>query len=103
MVAQVKPTTKNSPPIKTGHAKNNGPAEQYAKPHSDLGPEGYSLKNNGYGENGQEGGNRYRANDLNMSVGNIQRNDFKPPKSEGIETRGNGAATKGRIARGPMA
>ena len=98
MSTQVKPTTKNSPPIKTGHAKNTGSAEQYAKPHSDLGPEGYSLKNNGY-----EGGHRFRANEINMSVGNIQRNDFKEPKSEGIETRGNGAATKGRIARGPMA
>ena len=78
--------------------KEVGSAEVYAEPHSQLGPEGYSLKNNGY-----EGGNRFRANDVNMSVGNIQRNDFPEPKSEGIETRGNGAATKGRIARGPMA
>jgi len=38
-----------------------------------------------------------------MSVGGINRR--KPPeaKTSGIETRGNGAATKGRIARGPMA
>ena len=34
-----------------------------------------------------------------VSIGNKTRG----PKSTGIETRGNGAATKGRIARGPMA
>jgi hypothetical protein len=34
-----------------------------------------------------------------VSMGNIT---FEP-KSTGLETRGNGAATKGRIARGPMA
>ena len=34
-----------------------------------------------------------------VSIGNNTRG----PKTTGIETRGNGAATKGRIARGPMA
>jgi hypothetical protein len=34
-----------------------------------------------------------------VSLGNITAG----PKTTGIETRGNGAATKGRIARGPMA
>jgi len=35
-----------------------------------------------------------------VSAGDPARNDVK---TTGIETRGNGCATKGRIARGPMA
>ena len=31
---KIKPTTKNSPAIKTGNAKDNKPAEAYAKPHA---------------------------------------------------------------------
>ena len=41
--------------------------------------------------------------DVNVSVGNNRSNDYKPTKTAGIVTRGNGAATKGRTARGPMA
>ena len=41
--------------------------------------------------------------DINMSVANMHSNVYKPTKTSGIETRGNGCATKGRIARGPMA
>jgi hypothetical protein len=37
---------------------------------------------------------------MRVSMGDPARNDVK---TTGIETRGNGAATKGRIARGPMA
>jgi hypothetical protein len=37
---------------------------------------------------------------MRVSMGNPARDDVK---TTGIETRGNGAATKGRIARGPMA
>jgi len=43
------------------------------------------------------------ANDVNMSVGNISRDPYKEPKTSGIKIRGTGAATKGVIARGPMA
>ena len=46
--------------------------------------------------------NKYLA-DVNVSVGNNRSNDYKPTKTTGIVTRGNGAATKGRTARGPMA
>jgi hypothetical protein len=56
------------------------------------------IKNSGY-----NGGNRFTANDVNMSVGNISRDPYKKPKTTGIVTRGNGCATKGTIARGPMA
>lgn len=37
---------------------------------------------------------------MRVSMGNPARDDVK---TTGMETRGNGAATKGRIARGPMA
>jgi len=40
---------------------------------------------------------------VNMSVGNISRDPYKEPKTSGIVTRGNGCATKGITARGPMA
>jgi hypothetical protein len=41
--------------------------------------------------------------DMNISIAKISKNLGKSVKTSGIETRGNGAATKGRIARGPMA
>jgi len=47
--------------------------------------------------------NKQYMKDLNVSVGNNRSNDYKPTKTTGIVTRGNGAATKGITARGPMA
>jgi hypothetical protein len=41
-----------------------------------------------------------RAGVMRVSMGDPGADDVK---TTGIETRGNGAATKGRIARGPMA
>jgi hypothetical protein len=39
-----------------------------------------------------------------MSVGNITRDGYNPePKTSGIKIRGTGCATKGTMARGPMA
>jgi hypothetical protein len=46
---------------------------------------------------------RLTANDVNMSVGNISRNTPAETKTSGIKIRGTGAATKGTMARGPMA
>jgi hypothetical protein len=48
--------------------------------------------------------NMGKADTVNMSVGNISKaaGDIGV-KTTGIVTRGNGAATKGTIARGPMA
>lgn len=46
------------------------------------------------------GGN---ANDVKMSVGNISCHAAPEPKTSGIKIRGTGAATKGVMARGPMA
>lgn len=47
--------------------------------------------------------NKQYMKDLNVSVGTNRSNDYKPTKTTGIVTRGNGAATKGCTARGPMA
>ena len=40
---------------------------------------------------------------LNPSLGFERARDYPPTKTSGIRTRGNGAATKGVTARGPMA
>ena len=77
--------------------KEVGSAEVYAQPHTGS-MAGVDIKNSGY-----DGGNRFTANDVNMSVGNISRDPYKVPKTSGIKTRGNGCAIKGVIARGPMA
>jgi hypothetical protein len=41
--------------------------------------------------------------DTNVSVGTNHSNDYKPTKTSGIKIRGTGCATRGTIARGPMA
>ena len=75
--------------------KENKPASAYAKPHTMSGkPVSGNLK---YVE-GKEA-----INELNPSAGGVSKGNYKPIKTTGLETRGNGAATKGRIARGPMA
>lgn len=39
----------------------------------------------------------------NVSVANTRSDDYPPTKTSGIKIRGTGAATKGLMARGPMA
>lgn len=41
--------------------------------------------------------------DINMSVANMHSNEYKGTKTDGIKIRGTGCATKGTMARGPMA
>lgn len=79
--------------------KEVGPASTYAQPHTMAGK---AIKQadlaNGYSP--QPTG----ANSVKMSVGNINRDGYDPaPKTTGIKVRGTGAATKGTMARGPMA
>ncbi len=76
-------------------AKENKPASAYAKPHTMSGKavtldQKYTPGAKVMGE-------------MNPSVGGISKGNYKAPKSEGVVTRGNGAATKGTKARGPMA
>ena len=39
----------------------------------------------------------------NVSVANTRSQDFAPTKTSGTMMRGGGAATKGKMSRGPMA
>jgi hypothetical protein len=77
--------------------KEVGDASVYAKPHTGS-MAGVDIKNSGY-----DGGNRLKASEVDMSIGNINRNNYPEPKTSGIKVRGTGAATKGLMARGPMA
>jgi hypothetical protein len=43
------------------------------------------------------------TNRMRMSVGMYNNGPVVPTKTDGIKVRGNGAATKGLMARGPMA
>ena len=47
--------------------------------------------------------NKKYMKDMNVSVANSRSNDYKGTKTDGIKIRGTGAATKGLMARGPMA
>jgi hypothetical protein len=47
--------------------------------------------------------NKKFLRESNVSVANNRSNDYKPTKTSGIKIRGTGAATKGVMARGPMA
>jgi hypothetical protein len=77
--------------------KEVGNAEVYAPPHTMSG--GKVELGNGY-----SGSKPTRADTVNMSVGNINRDGYNPDaKTTGIKIRGTGCATKGVMARGPMA
>ena len=78
--------------------KEVGPADVYAPPHQMSGKSGVDLSNNGYGA-----GNRIKAEDAAISVGDFRTKPYPDAKTTGIKTRGTGCATKGTMARGPMA
>ena len=77
--------------------KEVGDAKVYAKPHT------MSGKAVSVSDNPGSGPDRSDANTVNMSVGNIDRRPQPAAKTSGIKVRGTGAATKGLMARGPMA
>ena len=68
----------------------NGPAEKYAKPHGEALSTPFTQSPN-------------RMDELKISVGGISKSQNNGVKTDGIKVRGTGAATKGTIARGPMA
>ena len=47
--------------------------------------------------------NKEYLRNANVSVANARSNDYPGVKTSGIKIRGTGAATKGVMARGPMA
>lgn len=76
--------------------KEVGDASVYAKPHTMDGKAVKATTNPGKGSN--------LVSDVNMSVGAYSNKpDGNPTKTSGIKIRGTGAATKGVMARGPMA
>jgi hypothetical protein len=75
--------------------KEVGSAEVYAQPHTATGkPLNF--------EAGVANNKEYLRN-ANVSVANSRSNDYPAPKTDGIKIRGTGCATKGVMARGPMA
>ena len=78
--------------------KEVGPASLYAKPHT------MSGKSVTVAENPGKEPNRSKLDSFDVSVGNISKSaGNEPTKTTGIKIRGTGAATKGVMARGPMA
>lgn len=78
--------------------KEVGSASVYAKPHNMAGKAVAASSNPG------KEPNRSKADTVDMSVGAISKSaGDEPIKTTGIKIRGTGAATKGLMARGPMA
>lgn len=72
--------------------KEVGPADVYAGRYKEAVPELRARPN------------MSRIENVDMGVGNISKSGCdKPVKTDGIKIRGTGAATKGVMARGPMA
>jgi hypothetical protein len=76
---------------------NNKQAAAYAKPHNMSGKSVTVEANPGKGED------MGLLNNARASLGSITCCEQPGTKTTGIKTRGNGAATKGVMARGPMA
>ena len=78
--------------------KEVGPAAVYAPPHK---MDGQDMK---ISSNPGKDPNRSKLDVYDISVGNISKSaGNEPTKTTGIKIRGTGAATKGVMARGPMA
>jgi len=82
--------------------KNNKPASAYAKPHTMAGA---SIDGTEVMEQGEYSTTK-SAREAGVSdpiPNGVSFGTCKEPKSSGIEMRGYGAATKGKMSRGPMA
>lgn len=75
--------------------KEVGQAAVYAEPHTMDGKKVTAAPAKG------ESGAKCMDN-MNISVGNLSKGNYKETKTSGIKIRGTGAATKGTMARGPM-
>jgi hypothetical protein len=95
----VKPTTKNSSAMPLGHAKNNKDAKSYEGNGTSVAAGMAPMKSGEYA---------YTKSAKDASItdpvpNGVSYGNSKEPKTDGIITRGNGAATKGLKARGSMA
>jgi hypothetical protein len=77
--------------------KEVGQAAVYAAPH-DMKGKATSIQADSTYTTGAK-----CMDDMNISVAGISKGNTKPAKTDGIKVRGTGAATKGLMARGPMA
>jgi hypothetical protein len=78
--------------------KEVGPASVYAPPHT---MDGKAMK---ISSNPGKDSNRSKLDTYDVSIGAISKSaGNETTKTDGIKTRGNGCATKGVTARGPMA
>ena len=102
MPKEIKASTKDSSKMPLGHAKFNKPAEDYAPPHTMAGKRVTGQEPMEHGEYAED----KSANSVTLKdalKNGVGYGKTMAIKTTGIETCGNGAATKGRIARGPMA
>ena len=83
--------------MKSG-GKEIGPASVYAEPHT---MDGKKMK---ISSNPGKEPNTSKLDSLDISLGGLSKSaGDEGIKTTGIQTRGNGCATKGLMARGPMA
>jgi hypothetical protein len=83
--------------------KEVGSASVYAQPHTMSGKKMTKAPQE-FGTNPGYPPNRSKLETYDVSVGNISKSAGNEPiKTDGIKIRGTGAATKGVMARGPMA
>ena len=83
--------------MKSG-GKEIGPASVYAEPHT---MDGKKMK---ISSNPGKEPNTSKLDSLDISLGGLSKSaGDEGIKTTGIKTRGNGCATKGTMARGPMA
>ena len=74
--------------------KEVGPASTYAKPH-DMKGKAVSIND--------KPATQENLDDMAVSVNAARSLPYPKPKTSGIQMRGTGAATKGKMSRGPMA
>jgi hypothetical protein len=83
--------------------KEVGSAAVYAQPHTMSGKKMTQAPVE-FGTNPGFPPNKSKLENVDVSVGNISKSAGNEPiKTSGIKIRGTGAATKGVMARGPMA
>ena len=83
--------------------KEVGQASVYAEPHTMSGKKVTKAPGE-FGTNPGFPPNRSKLNTYDATLGNISKSaGDEPIKTTGIKVRGTGAATKGLMARGPMA
>ena len=99
----MKPTKKDSPAIKVGKGKFDGPGAEYAPPHKMSG-ERISPKTDSFVTKDP---NTLKATELNSKSGTFRVSMGDPGaddvKTDGQKMRGAGAAERGFMSRGPMA